>query len=213
MSLEFENAISIQPLENSGSGLQFQNTIYIQPKGEGGDTPTGVGKVYISTGEEFTGTTFSEELNLLEPSGTAISNFPLTQPFKLIANNVVINNNSSYRAILAYETNPAAGSFSISCENGIIELWTNFPNKIVKRTIMSYTNGNSYDLEIENNGSGTNYARAKLSSNTTFQEQSYTYTLASGSIAKNVTVGNTDTLTNIENVKVISNGNTLFERT
>lgn len=193
--------------------LEFENVINIQPQEEGGDAPTGVGKVYVSTGEEFTGTTFSEELNLLEPSETAISNFSLTQPFKLIANNVVINNNSSYRAILAYGTNPSVGSFSISCENGVIELWTNFPNRIVKRTIMSYTNGNSYDLEIENNGSGTNYARAKLSSNTTFQEQSYTYTLARGSIAKNVTVGHTDTLTNIKNVKVISNGNTLFERT
>lgn len=41
MSLEFENAIAIQPVEGSGSGLQFQNTIYIQPKDEGGDTPSG----------------------------------------------------------------------------------------------------------------------------------------------------------------------------
>lgn len=36
MTLEFKNQISIQPLEDSGSGLQFQNAIYIQPKDEGG---------------------------------------------------------------------------------------------------------------------------------------------------------------------------------
>ncbi len=44
MTLEFKNQISIQPLEDSGSGLQFQNAIYIQPKDEGSsgggdDTP------------------------------------------------------------------------------------------------------------------------------------------------------------------------------
>lgn len=59
MTLEFENAIAIQPLEGSGSGLQFQNIIYIQPESEGGDTPVveDIGTMYQQTSSD--GTTWS----------------------------------------------------------------------------------------------------------------------------------------------------------
>lgn len=78
MTLEFENAISIQPVEGSGSGLQFQNAIYIQPQDEGGGGGGGnVGAMYESTYVDSAWSDYVEladntvaEISRLRPFGT-----------------------------------------------------------------------------------------------------------------------------------------------
>lgn len=72
MTLEFKNQISIQPLENSGSGLQFQNAIYIQPKDEGGGGGGDDTSVEFSLYEPFYDMTRSSGIsNFLAGQGTA----------------------------------------------------------------------------------------------------------------------------------------------
>ena len=87
MTLEFENAIAIQPLENSESGLQFQNSIYIQPKDEGG----GGGRTYninlVGNVENKNGVLsgFSTENYgyFNNPMGATSSNFEIVVKIKL----------------------------------------------------------------------------------------------------------------------------------
>lgn len=217
MSLEFENAIAIQPVEGSGSGLQFQNTIYIQPKDEGGggDTPTGTGDVYVhATGKKFTGTTFSEQLDLFTNDNTeAITDFPLSKTFKCSANNVIINNSeTSFRIFFNLSTSPSVGAFELVLQDGAIKLWCNF-RTMKNLKVMDYTAGESYDLEMGYNGSGTFYVKAKLSSSSTWQQQTYSYSMGNNYVAKAVSVGTDNITADIRNIKVECNNNVLFDRT
>ena len=77
MTLEFKNQISIQPLEDSGSGLQFQNTIYIQPKDEGGGGGGVLGKMYQSDSTD--GTTWGD---YSEMTSNTVAEFAKLRPFK-----------------------------------------------------------------------------------------------------------------------------------
>ena len=161
MTLEFENAIAIQPLENSGSGLQFQNTIYIQPKDEGGggDAPVveDIGVIYQNASVD--GTTWS---GYSELTTNTVAELADLRPFS--SSNTGLLNYWDYTGVLSL-------TLKFTYETGVNSTWYGNPFTI----IYAKGDGNYHSamVHVENNQLKLSYMGAPTKQLTA----SHTYTI------------------------------------